>query len=152
LGKGNGRVYTIAYTAADGHGGTCEGSVQVCVPHDRHHVACVDDGQTINSLGPCRDDGDGYGPGRKALADLSLTIHAVTGNDATLEYALPAGGDVRIGLFDIAGRRVAILQAGPQTAGAHSLSWDASRLARGMYFCRIQAGATTVTKTVAILK
>ncbi len=31
---GNGRVYYIAFTAADGLGGTCEGVVQVGVPHD----------------------------------------------------------------------------------------------------------------------
>jgi hypothetical protein len=32
LGGGNGRVYTIYFTASDGKGGTCEGSVTVRVP------------------------------------------------------------------------------------------------------------------------
>jgi hypothetical protein len=32
LGGGNGRVYTIYFTASDGKGGTCEGSVTVGVP------------------------------------------------------------------------------------------------------------------------
>jgi len=31
---GNGRVYHIAFTADDGHGGSCTGTVRVCVPHD----------------------------------------------------------------------------------------------------------------------
>jgi hypothetical protein len=36
-GQGSGRVYTIDFVADDGHGGTCSGTVQVCVPHDQGH-------------------------------------------------------------------------------------------------------------------
>jgi hypothetical protein len=50
-GQGNGRVYTISFTADDGHGGRCSGTVQVCVPHDRGGgAACIDDGARFNSL------------------------------------------------------------------------------------------------------
>jgi hypothetical protein len=49
---GNGRVYRISYTASDGRGGSCEGSVAVCVPHDQGNKSiCIDDGQNYNSLG-----------------------------------------------------------------------------------------------------
>jgi len=42
-GQGDGRVYTIAFTADDGHGGRCDGIVQVCVPHDQGQGnTCVD--------------------------------------------------------------------------------------------------------------
>ncbi len=34
-GQGDGRRYTIAFVADDGRGGTCSGTVHVCVPHDR---------------------------------------------------------------------------------------------------------------------
>jgi hypothetical protein len=51
-GRGNGRVYTIHFTATDPSGASCNGSVQVCVPHDRNR-ACVDDGQSFSSTGPC---------------------------------------------------------------------------------------------------
>ncbi len=50
-GKGNGRVYQIAFTADDGLGGTCSGTVKVCVPRDRNGK-CKDDGQSYNSLVP----------------------------------------------------------------------------------------------------
>jgi hypothetical protein len=50
-GKGNGRVYAVSFTASDDQGGSCDGSVVVCVPHDRGRDACVDDGQNFNSLG-----------------------------------------------------------------------------------------------------
>jgi hypothetical protein len=55
-GKGNGRVYVISFTAADGRGGECEGTVKVKVPHDqrpsrRSPTPCeaVDDGQNYDA-------------------------------------------------------------------------------------------------------
>src|SRR5262249_7030556 len=50
-GKGNGRVYTIHFRTDDGQGGSCDGSVGVCVPHDDNDGTCIDDGQRYNSLG-----------------------------------------------------------------------------------------------------
>jgi hypothetical protein len=44
-GLGKGRVYRIAFTASDGKGGSCTGSVMVGVPHDRKDTP-IDDGQT----------------------------------------------------------------------------------------------------------
>lgn len=34
-GQGDGRLYTITFMADDGRGGTCTGTVDVCVPHDQ---------------------------------------------------------------------------------------------------------------------
>ena len=48
-GTGNGRVYTVSFTASDGNGGECSGSVNFCVPHERKSVTCVDDGQNYDS-------------------------------------------------------------------------------------------------------
>jgi hypothetical protein len=49
-GTGNGRVYRISFIAVDGQGGSCSGSVSVCVPRDqRAGQTCVDDGQIYNS-------------------------------------------------------------------------------------------------------
>jgi len=49
---GNGRVYHITFTADDGVGGTCTGTVTVCVPHDNAHSECVDDGPLYDSTVP----------------------------------------------------------------------------------------------------
>jgi hypothetical protein len=49
-GHGNGRVYHITFQADDGTGGQCTGQVTVCVPHDRHHPTCVDDGQRYDAI------------------------------------------------------------------------------------------------------
>jgi hypothetical protein len=48
---GNGRVYQIDFTAEDGQGGSCTGSVTVCVPHDQRPTGtCVDDGELYDSI------------------------------------------------------------------------------------------------------
>lgn len=46
---GDGRVYTIAFTADDGFGGTCSGTVTVGVPHDQRGAAAVDGGPLHDS-------------------------------------------------------------------------------------------------------
>ena len=49
-GTGDGRVYHVTFRADDGQGGTCEGTVTVCVPHDQRpgHV-CGDQGSLVDS-------------------------------------------------------------------------------------------------------
>jgi len=50
VGSGNGRVYTIAFTATDPLGGTCTGTVTVGVPHDQGgSPVAVDDGPLYDS-------------------------------------------------------------------------------------------------------
>ncbi len=52
-GSGNGRVYHIAITADDGHGGTCTGVVTVGVPHSKKKgMTAIDDGQLYDSTIP----------------------------------------------------------------------------------------------------
>lgn len=49
-GNGNGRVYTIAFTAMDGRGGSSNGTVTVCIPHDQGgNTVCTDDGALYDS-------------------------------------------------------------------------------------------------------
>jgi hypothetical protein len=59
---------------------------------------------------------------------------------------------MRIELFDLAGRRVAVLRDAHEDAGVHRLSWDTSGLRRGMYFYRIRAGGRAVSRSVLILE
>ena len=49
-GKGNGRIYAISFSAEDGKGGSCTGTVKVGVPHDQGKGSTpVDDGQNYDS-------------------------------------------------------------------------------------------------------
>jgi len=49
-GTGNGRVYVVHFTASDGQGGSCSGSVKVSVPHSKKDSA-VEGPQLYNSFG-----------------------------------------------------------------------------------------------------
>ena len=51
LGGGDGRVYTLSFTASDGHGGVCTGVVRVTVPHDQAKPA-GDGGPLFDSTVP----------------------------------------------------------------------------------------------------
>jgi hypothetical protein len=51
LGKGDGRVYRIAFQASDDHGNSCGGSAVVGVPHDRAHPTPGDSGGSFDSFG-----------------------------------------------------------------------------------------------------
>ena len=62
----------------------------------------------------------------------------------TIDYVLAADGPVRLEVFSVDGRRVAVLVDGPQAAGAHSATWrgrdDAGRgMASGTYMYRLTA-------------
>ncbi len=48
-GNHDGRVYHIGFLADDGNGGTCRGTVKVCVPHDRFDTDCDDGGALYDS-------------------------------------------------------------------------------------------------------
>jgi len=53
-GAGNGRVYTLAFTARDDHGGESTGSAEVCIPAGGGpNRECIKDALVTSSLGPC---------------------------------------------------------------------------------------------------
>lgn len=55
----------------------------------------------------------------------------------TLNYVLGTDGNVSISVFDVMGRRVAVLADGEQVAGMHTVTLDASSLASGLYIVRM---------------
>jgi hypothetical protein len=61
-------------------------------------------------------------------------------NPATvLRFALPSPCKVSFVVYDILGRAVANLASGYFEAGYHSVTWDASSSASGVYFARFTA-------------
>ena len=70
----------------------------------------------------------------------------------TISYELPKASNVRIEIYDIGGRKVAILDEGKQEAGKHSIQWNARSLSSGVYFYRIKAGKFTETKKLVLMK
>ena len=79
---------------------------------------------------------------------LTLSIANPVSERATIEYTLPEGAEVKLEVFDIAGRRLATAVAGARAAGRHRLVWPArgaqsEALAPGAYVARLTAGGET---------
>lgn len=70
----------------------------------------------------------------------------------TIEYQLPANSHVILKLYDILGREVRTLVDEQQAVGSHRVKLDASRMASGVYFYRLQAGTIYDTKKLVLLK
>lgn len=58
---------------------------------------------------------------------------------ATVRYALPASGPVRLAVFDVTGRQVAELASGTMAVGGHSVSWNSATVEPGVYLLRLDA-------------
>ena len=67
-------------------------------------------------------------------------------------YQLPAASDVRLEVFDIIGRRVAVLIDGPVQAGVHQVEFNASHLASGVYLYRLIAGDKVMSRKLTLIK
>ena len=72
---------------------------------------------------------------------------------ATLHFDLPAPGRVTLCLYDVNGRRVAMLLDGSRSAGRHEVTWRAadSDVPRGVYFARLQFDGRVATQRLLVL-
>lgn len=74
-------------------------------------------------------------------------------NPATLiSYQLPKSGPVALIVFDILGREVRTLVNQEQPAGRYTITFDASNLASGIYFYRMQAAGFAQTRRLLLLR
>jgi len=71
---------------------------------------------------------------------------------STINYGLNNTGHVEITVYDAAGRLVEELVNQSQTAGYHSITWNASSQASGMYFAKMIAGDVVQTQKLVLLK
>ena len=63
----------------------------------------------------------------------------------TIEYRVPAPGHVRLTVYDVLGRELAVLVDERQSAGSHSAKLDASSWPSGVYLYRLEAGNQVAT-------
>ena len=67
----------------------------------------------------------------------------------TIPFQMLEQGHVRIAVYDVLGREVAVLIDGAQPVGQHEVTFDAAGLAPGVYFCRMSAfGGTVMSRMV----
>lgn len=70
----------------------------------------------------------------------------------SIQFAVPASGQVTLEVFDILGRAVNTLVDGVVNAGEHTIEFDAASLPSGMYLYRLSAGEKVTTKKMLLLK
>ncbi|MDR3626653.1 MAG: T9SS type A sorting domain-containing protein [Ignavibacteriaceae bacterium] len=69
-----------------------------------------------------------------------------------IQYSIVKSGHVTLTIYDILGRKIATLINQNQEAGNHTINFNASRFASGVYFYRIEAGDFTSVKKMMLLK
>jgi len=69
-----------------------------------------------------------------------------------ISYQLPANALVTLKVFDELGRLVRTLVEDRQSAGTHSVTFNASSLSSGVYFYRLSAGSFVQTRKLMLLK
>lgn len=69
-----------------------------------------------------------------------------------INFDIPEKSLVKLQVFDILGREVAVLHNSPIDAGSHSFTFDASLLSGGIYFYSLSYGDFRITKRMILLK
>jgi hypothetical protein len=74
-----------------------------------------------------------------------------------ISYAVPAASHVSVSIYNVNGQLVTTLVDGTVEAGVHRVTWNGkdtseSRVARGVYFCRMHAGEFSATEKIVLLK
>ncbi len=67
-------------------------------------------------------------------------------------FSVPAATDVRLSVFDLLGREVAVLVNGKISPGRHQAEFDATALPSGVYFYRLRAGSFVETKKAVLIR
>jgi hypothetical protein len=91
-----------------------------------------------------------------APAAFYLRVQNPHGASVGVEFGLPVPTAVDLAVFDVTGRNVRTLAAGPFKSGPHTVFWDrADRSGRitaaGAYFVRLRAGTLARTRKVVVL-
>jgi len=78
------------------------------------------------------------------------------GTGSPIQFDLGREADVNVDIYDPAGRRIRSIFAGRRVAGRHAFTWEATdesglRVASGIYFVRVRAGAESATGRIAVL-
>lgn len=92
-------------------------------------------------------------PGAERASTLSLAVPFPNPAQTRtrLAFTLPAAGRVRLGLFDVNGRRVASVLSGDWLeAGRHQRVLDTSRFSPGVYWTRLEFGGRIQVRSLTI--
>lgn len=70
----------------------------------------------------------------------------------TIRYQLEKSGEVRLSVFDISGKEVAVLINGSQNAGEHQVDFYGENLSSGVYLYRLVSGDQSYVRKMMLVK
>jgi len=70
----------------------------------------------------------------------------------TIRYDLPRNTRVRLAVYDITGREVALLRDGLQQAGRHEVQWNGALFASGVYMIKMQTDEWSQVNKMMLIK
>ncbi|MDP8238173.1 MAG: T9SS type A sorting domain-containing protein, partial [Candidatus Hatepunaea meridiana] len=70
----------------------------------------------------------------------------------TITYGLPSTGYVSLGVYDLAGRKIATLINNKINSGIHKLDWKAVGQTSGVYIVRLETSGMVKTQKVILLR
>jgi hypothetical protein len=69
-----------------------------------------------------------------------------------ISYSLAKSGNVRLMVYDVLGRQLAVLVDGVQTAGDHQVTFSGKNLTSGIYFYKLETAGSSITKKMVLMK
>jgi hypothetical protein len=69
-----------------------------------------------------------------------------------IRYSIPAQGNVKLTIYDILGKEIAVLVNEIKQEGVYTLTFNGSSLPSGTYFYRFESGSYTVVNKLVLLK
>lgn len=71
---------------------------------------------------------------------------------AMISFTLPEAGKVRLIVYDITGRKVAVLTNGFMASGDYDIQFDGTGLASGVYFVRLVLNGSMAVEKMTLIK
>lgn len=72
--------------------------------------------------------------------------------ETVISYSIPTSENVALRIFNSLGQEIAVLVNAFQTAGSHTVSWNASSQTSGIYFYRLETSGSVITKKMMLIK
>jgi hypothetical protein len=89
---------------------------------------------------------------RPAAFELSQNYPNPFNPTTVISCQLPAAGNVRLAVYDLLGREMAVVAQGMMTAGRHEFHFDASLLSSGTYLYRLEAPNGVAVRKMTLLR
>ncbi|HEX8384976.1 MAG TPA: T9SS type A sorting domain-containing protein, partial [Rubricoccaceae bacterium] len=91
-------------------------------------------------------------PGAPTVFSLAVPAPNPTAGVAVVSFDVPETSAVSVAVYDLLGRRVAVLAEGEMAAGRHTSRLEAGTLAPGVYVVRMQAGTFSAARRVTVVR